>query len=84
VRYPSSHHFPDPFFSYAYATGHEFFPHLWPTVFVFDLCMDGQDVYQQSFIADALAIAGLARLGSGLASSMFEVAAGTHAQNFAA
>jgi hypothetical protein len=32
------------------------FAHLWPAVFVFDLSLDGQEVYQQGFVADALVI----------------------------
>lgn len=47
------HEFSDSFFAYPNASCHQLFAHSWPTVFTFDLSMDGLDVNQQCFVADA-------------------------------
>jgi hypothetical protein len=69
-----------PLFAHAVAACNQFFPHLGPTVFLFDLCMDGPNVDQQGFITDALVrpwLAGLVRI---LAPPVLKVAAGADAQ----
>jgi hypothetical protein len=66
-----------PLFAHAVTACNQFFPHLGPAVFLFDLGMDGPNVDQHGFIADALVrpwLAGLARI---LAPLVLKVAAGT-------
>jgi len=66
-----------PIFAHAVPVCNQFFPHLGPVVFLFDLGMDGPNVDQQGFITDALVrlwLAGLVRI---LAPPVLKVAAGT-------
>jgi hypothetical protein len=44
-----------PVLAHADASGQQFLPHPRPAVFAFDLGVDGLDVHQQGFVADALA-----------------------------
>jgi hypothetical protein len=69
-----------PFLTHAVTSCHKFFLHFWPTVFTFDLCVDGADVGQQSFVAHALEGARLAGFPQAFTPSMLKVAAGADAQ----
>jgi len=62
---------------------HQFLPHLGPTVFLLDLGVNGPDVGQQGFVADALVGARLGGLARAFASHVLKVAAGAHAQHLA-
>ena len=45
------------FLAHSNALREQLFSHLWPAVFLLDLGVDGLDVSQQGFIADALVVA---------------------------
>lgn len=47
------HEFSDSFFAYPNASCYQLFAHSWPTVFLLDFGVNGLDVNQQSFVADA-------------------------------
>src|SRR5665811_221324 len=60
-----------------------FFPHLGPAVFLFDFGVDGLDVYQQGFVADAFVYPWLTGLGGVFSAPVFKVATGTDLQHLA-
>ncbi|MDF2464855.1 MAG: hypothetical protein K0Q43_3090, partial [Ramlibacter sp.] len=65
------------------ASCQQLLPHLRPAVFLLDLGVDGLDVHQQGFVADALVGSGATGLAGVLASPVLELAAGADSQHLA-
>ena len=70
------HHASYALFAHSDATCHQFFAHLGPAVFLPDLGVDGPNMDQQGFVADALVGARLGWLLSAFAPHVLEEAAG--------
>ena len=75
------HHAPHALLADTDASGHQFLSHLGPAVLLLDLGVDGPDMGQQGFIADALVGARPGWLLSAFAPHVLEEAAGAHAQH---
>jgi hypothetical protein len=69
--------------AHAVTTGYQFLPHFWPTVFMFDLCVDGSNFNQQAFIARAAVHPRLGGLVYVLATPMFKVTTGGNSPHVA-
>ena len=77
------HELSDTLFAHADASGHQFFPHLGPAVFLLDLGVDGLDVHQQRFVANAFVGTCFTGLGAAFAMPVFKVATGADLQHLA-
>lgn len=77
------HQLSDALFTHAHTACHQLFPHFWPAVFLFDLSVDGQEVHQQGFVADALLYTRFAGRADIFATPVFKVATGADLQYLA-
>src|ERR1035437_4578210 len=77
------HQLSDTLFADPDTSGHQFFPHFWPTVFLFDFGLEGLDVYQRGLVADAFVHPWLAGLGGVFAAPVFKLATGANLQRLA-